>query len=393
MKKLFLVLITAFLAHGLWAQGIHFEENQDLQTALDKAKSENKLVFIDAFAEWCGPCKMMAKDVFPLESVGDFYNAHFINLKLDMEKGVNKEIAKRYEVRAYPTYLFLNSDGELVHKSLGGMSGEKFIEVGRVATDSENNFAAMSRKIEQGDRSLSTIQNFIAQNPYDPSVGSLVEEYFQALPEDQLATQENWDFFFRYVNDINAPSFRYVIEHREAVNQFVGKEIVDKKIYNTLARSYSQNPDDAERLKQVDPEIFAKVKEIGDLSRVYMAFMRNKQSKTAWDDMLAVFTPYLSKSKNATELNTFAWLVYENYKTFNDTKATKNALTWAKTAVDIEPDNDAIVDTYAHLLYVNGKRKQAIKMETKALALATKAGNADRIKEFTEEIQKFKKKK
>ena len=80
MKKLISILALVAFAFTASAQGIIFEENQDLTTALAKAKAENKLVFIDAYAEWCGPCKMMARDIFPQKEVGDFFNANFINL-------------------------------------------------------------------------------------------------------------------------------------------------------------------------------------------------------------------------------------------------------------------------------------------------------------------------
>jgi uncharacterized protein YyaL (SSP411 family) len=59
-----------------------------------KAKKENKLIFVDAYASWCGPCKLMVKNIFPLKTVGDYYNSHFINAKIDMEKGEGIELAK-----------------------------------------------------------------------------------------------------------------------------------------------------------------------------------------------------------------------------------------------------------------------------------------------------------
>ena len=126
MKKtiLFVSLILGLSTLTAFSQGIKFEENHDLNAALVKAKAENKLVFIDAYAVWCGPCKVMARDIFPLKEVGDFFNAHFVNLKLDMEANGNLEIAKKYEVKAYPTYLFLNAEGELVHQGLGSMPAE-----------------------------------------------------------------------------------------------------------------------------------------------------------------------------------------------------------------------------------------------------------------------------
>ena len=60
MKHLFgivAVTVSSFIA----AQGINFEKSS-FETLLAKAKKEKKLVFVDAYAVWCGPCKLMDKN-------------------------------------------------------------------------------------------------------------------------------------------------------------------------------------------------------------------------------------------------------------------------------------------------------------------------------------------
>ncbi|MGO4709461.1 thioredoxin family protein [Chryseobacterium sp. 2TAF14] len=117
MKKT-AILSFLFLAAIAFAQGIKFEEG-NFKSILAKAKKENKLVFIDAYAVWCGPCKLMVKNIFPLKPVGDYYNANFVNAKIDMEKGEGIDLAKKYNVKVFPTYLFINGDGEEVHRTIG----------------------------------------------------------------------------------------------------------------------------------------------------------------------------------------------------------------------------------------------------------------------------------
>ena len=75
-------------------RSIVFEEI-GLKEALEKAKKENKLVFIDAYTAWCQPCVMMGKNVFTLDKVADFYNRNFINLKIDFGK---ESIAETREI-------------------------------------------------------------------------------------------------------------------------------------------------------------------------------------------------------------------------------------------------------------------------------------------------------
>lgn len=391
MRKILLALLLGVFTLSLAAQGIKFEENHDLYAALAKAKAENKLVFIDAYAEWCGPCKVMARDIFPQKEVGDFFNTRFINLKLDMEKGDNVALAKKYEVRAYPTYLFLDSDGKLVHKGLGSMPAAKFVEVAKVAADTENNYAALSKKIKSGDRSYATIKKFLDQNPYDTGNGALVDSYFQTLSENQIYTQENWDMFNNYVNDISSESFRFFIENREKIAGFIGKDKTDQKITNALSAAYNQYPAKEDELKKIDSQLFAAAKSKVDFAKAYRKYNQAKDDKAVWDNLWKVATPYLNLSTNPAELNNMAWMIYENYKKFKDTKMLKTALSWAEKAHLTAPDKDFIADTYAHLLYENGKKKEAVKIETKALEMAAKAGNTEAAENYKKTIEKFKK--
>ena len=94
MKKLVLsIVILCGFSISLLAQGIQFREGS-WKEILEIAKKENKLVFVDNYTSWCGPCKKMVSEVFPLKEVGDFYNANFICYKLDCEKGDGVEWQK-----------------------------------------------------------------------------------------------------------------------------------------------------------------------------------------------------------------------------------------------------------------------------------------------------------
>ena len=119
----------SFLADRLEKNdGIIFE-HLTLKEAVAKAKESGKQVFVDCFTEWCGPCKMLARDVFPRPEVGKVFNARFVNLKMDMEKGEGLEVAKRYGITAYPTLLVINPDGTVAGKVVGArLQIENFLE-------------------------------------------------------------------------------------------------------------------------------------------------------------------------------------------------------------------------------------------------------------------------
>ncbi len=101
------------------------------QQALDLAKKENKMIFLDAYASWCGPCKKMKRTTFADKSVADYYNKNFINVAIDMEKGEGPMLAERFSVEAYPTFVFIKPDGKVFGKTMGFHNVSEFLELGQ----------------------------------------------------------------------------------------------------------------------------------------------------------------------------------------------------------------------------------------------------------------------
>ena len=100
------------------------------EEALILAKKENKLIFLDIYATWCGPCKKLKKNTFSNEEVGKLYNSNFINVSFDGEQAEGLMLMNRYHLRGYPSLLFIDSTGKVVEQSGGYKSSEKFINLG-----------------------------------------------------------------------------------------------------------------------------------------------------------------------------------------------------------------------------------------------------------------------
>jgi thioredoxin-related protein len=121
MKKvlsiLFLSLLTlpAIAAEG---DGVNFFEGTFRQ-AKEKAKKENKLIMLDAYTTWCGPCKVLKNKVFPNKELGDYINANFVSIGVDMEAGEGPALANMYPIEGYPTILFMDATGKVKKKILG----------------------------------------------------------------------------------------------------------------------------------------------------------------------------------------------------------------------------------------------------------------------------------
>ena len=132
--------------------------------ALGEAREQGKKVFLDVYTDWCGPCIVMQETVFVLPAVGDYFNARFVNYKLDAEDESigGPEIAARYGVKAYPTYLILDGDGAELGRATSGMSGDQFIAMfSRMLGETESQFETIKRRFDSGDRSPEVVRDYL----------------------------------------------------------------------------------------------------------------------------------------------------------------------------------------------------------------------------------------
>ena len=391
MKKILLFVACIALSLSAFSQGILFETDHNFDNALAKAKKENKLIFLDGFASWCGPCKMMASKVFTQKVVGDYFNANFINMKLDMEAPENLAVAKKYEVKAFPTLLFINGDGQVVHRGLGGMSPEELVELGKKAGDTENNTLSIENKIKNGDRSYGIVSKYFELNPYSDNNEKIAIEYLTALPADKYAEKENWEIFAKYVNDPASAPFKYFLDNRAVAVEKFGQKMVDYKIMNMYANMYRRDKANFESYRCIAPETYDRMKPQLEFNEVYRTWNKNKTDKQAWDNFINQAATYMaSKDRTANDLNSMAWTVFENYKVFNDKKALNTAMAWAKKGTELAPQESAVLDTYANILYDMGKKKEAIVAEKKAIEMATKANDKQMLGEYQKTLARFK---
>ncbi|MBQ7774195.1 MAG: thioredoxin family protein [Bacteroidales bacterium] len=108
-------------------KGIIWEDGTLMQ-ALNKAGKDKKLLFLDCYATWCGPCKYMATQVFTTKEAGDYFNSNFVNIKIDMEKGEGINLARELRLQGYPTFIIMNSNGKEIGRIVGGAPIGQFIE-------------------------------------------------------------------------------------------------------------------------------------------------------------------------------------------------------------------------------------------------------------------------
>lgn len=130
MKKLIFALSFALMATGVAAQVLFEQGSTD--ALREMAAKTGKLVFIDLYASWCPPCRLMEKQVFAREDVGEFMNERFVSAKFDTDKAVGQELLKRYGSGSIPTFLIFDTAGDLLGRIQGASSAEEFMESVRI---------------------------------------------------------------------------------------------------------------------------------------------------------------------------------------------------------------------------------------------------------------------
>lgn len=296
------------------AEGIAFEA-ATWQQALEKARKENKLIFLDCYTSWCGPCKMLAKTVFTDPDVAALFNEKFVNMKMDMEKGEGKMLKDRYLVKAYPTLLFIDGDGEVVHRVVGGVDLKTLMNQANLALTGKG-LSHLEAAYQKGERAPEFIQEYLevldVANLKDEAE-KVCLDYFASLDKNKLKEKECWNLFVRFVNDINAEVFTYVYDYRAEFYPVFGEKEVKRKISRVWAIGANQFVTgqgdeaalDAKGFKRYIKRL-SKADVDGKYDIIATAQMTNAEKTGDWKTYLALGDERL-KSGSVSDLMLYNW--------------------------------------------------------------------------------------
>ncbi|MCB0563689.1 MAG: thioredoxin fold domain-containing protein [Phaeodactylibacter sp.] len=388
MRSLLLFITALLFTTGLYAQeGIVFTK-ENWKGILSKASAENKLIFMDAYTTWCGPCKMMSKNVFTEASVGSFYNENFINAKIDMEAGEGLELAQLYEVRAYPTLLFINGEGELVHRAVGYQDAEKFVSLGQTALDPSRRLSTLAERYAKGDRSPEFLHNYAmaAMNSMSPDAGEVVQAYLESKAD--WSDEETMQLIFETAESADSKLFDYMLENRTAFEELYGERNVLAKLQQMIISSLDPSAEPEETLGKVDAKFQKAFPEEAPMMSANFR-MNYFRMLGQMDQFAETAVGYYDKygSESSMELNNIAWAFYENIE---DVKMLDKAVKWAEQSVEME-DGYYNNDTLASLYFKVGNKKKAKKAAEHAIELAKQDGeDYSATQELLDKIKKMK---
>ena len=374
MKRILLIpclLLMLHVAHA--AEEIRFEQ-ATWNEALAKAKAENKLVFLDTYTSWCGPCKWMAQVAFTDSEVATFYNSHFVNVSMDMEKGEGPELAKRYEVTAYPTLLFIDGTGQRVHVAVGARDAAGLLQLGQdIATGKAVSVFDLKARYEAGDRDPKFLRQYamVLANANMDFEG-VIDDCKSFMKGEALLEPENWEIFNLLFRRHDTEFGQYFLTHRAAFEARYGKQTVRYKaldLYNDALHKVTQAKDEA-GYQNLKKELVA-----SGIDNIASALLHMDwqwyEAIEDWKHFAKTVDALDEIGKtNQYNLNDAAWALYEHIES---KRLLKKSLEWINASIAIEKSS-ANMDTKAVVLHKLGKNAEAIAAAKESIEMAKVTG-------------------
>lgn len=390
MKKLlFALFISLFSLCAFAQQEINFIDN-DWNLAFEEAKKQNKPVFVDAYTTWCGPCKWMAANIFTNDTVAQFFNSHFINLKMDMEKGEGLTVAKNHEVRYYPTLLYFNAQGELLHRSVGASQTiDNYFDQALKAIHPLKSLSALQQQFEAGNTEFNFLKNYITElNGAYLDASKPLEIFYADLTEADFTNPDVWEVTKRATLPLNHKAIVHLMANDAMYTQKFGEEVsstieglLNNELFSTIRTRNFDETAYFEAKKNVAATQHATAPKIIFYGELAVA-ERKKDYEQYQKIALAGVAAYAFDDANG--LNNIAWTFFEHVK---NKKALIQAESWAKRAVELQPE-PVILDTYANLAYKNKNKALARTLMQQAIA-KLEANNEDATT-YIETLNSFK---
>lgn len=323
------------------------------------AKKDQKFVFVDAYTDWCGWCKVMDKKTFSETEVGEYVNNHFVSIKIEMEKEeMGRKIAMKYGINSYPTFLIFDANERLVGKLVGFQSPEAFLKNLEEAIKPENQLKqpGYSADFDQNYPEMYALTFAAKDNRKLPDSTTLVNYFKQ---EFDLSNEVNWRVVNRFSYAIDYPQMMTLLEQKDAIIQNFGKDeyygFIDRFSGGRLQSAIKNR--DRREMNRLLTFMTARVEDpLNTLPYYSLAFSSQIED---WGNLVSTIENMRLQEMDLklSFYNDYAWKIYEKC---SDTSLVAKALSWMTPLIDEEAEW-MYIDTYAALLYKSGEYDQAEK--------------------------------
>ncbi|BDS11614.1 thioredoxin family protein [Aureispira anguillae] len=375
-----LLLLPLILLFPLFsnAQGIHFEQG-DWSAVKAKAKSSNLPIFVDTYASWCEPCKWMNHNVFSKEEVGAFFNEHYISYKLDVEGEEGASFAAKYQVTAYPTLLYFNTEGELVHRIIGAFEAEDLLDKSKEALLPEHQIYTLQKKFKAGEKQPKFLKKYAhALMRVGENYQKVIDAYISEVSLEALIEEANFEFLEYYVNDYKHEAYLYVAANKADFILSLGIERVENYLdaaFKIRCYKLIENRSDKSTVRAFLQEVKQILPNRVDYFKTRMDFYAKKGNERQSYRLAKKYEKHCKDSQSLNAIARYMLDIYGKSKTHLET-----ALEWVDRAILLD-ENIYTLETKAMILLALDQKQAALEVAQKQLILSQKSG------EYLEETQ------
>ncbi|MDB5141645.1 MAG: hypothetical protein JWQ66_358 [Mucilaginibacter sp.] len=367
LRALFIVVFIS-LCKQLQAQetGVNFETGLNWQQLLTKAKSQHKFIFVDCYASWCGPCKMMDQNTYPDKELGNAMNPMFISAKFQLDRTLHDDseiknsyadarmLDKAYQVKAYPTFLFFDPDGKLVHRGQGFKEALEFKKLALAATDPHRQYYTLRNKYNTGALTSSEQRNLaLTAKSLDSGefASHITSNYLKGLSADSMYTIGNVGFLNAITENSTDPGFKFFVDQASGIDKAMGKktyasDLIDKVV---IAEEIDSQIDQYKLNWQAIRDTITRKYNATIADRAITKATIYRSYDKDWPAFVSALihdTEIYEDPDNLKLLNRNAGMVLQHGSTTADFQ---KALDWSKKAAESEPGNADYQKTYQTL--------------------------------------------
>lgn len=125
---------------------IEIEENPTYTEVFQKAIKKRRPIFISFYADWCTTCPYMNEEMIKKQPIVGYLEDEFVSFLVDGETAEGYKLATEYNIAAYPSILFLNSEGTEISRFIGLIDDYKIMQMAKSAIIAEDKFQKIKEK-------------------------------------------------------------------------------------------------------------------------------------------------------------------------------------------------------------------------------------------------------
>lgn len=381
MSKAIVLLSLLVTANLLSGQGISFFHGS-WEEALEEAKKTDKVIFVDAYAKWCGPCKAMARNVFTQKEVGEYFNDNFINIKMDMEEKEGISFGRKFPISAYPTLFFISNEGELIKKSVGGKQADALLSLAKNALSGYDKSGQYVDQYEAGNRDFDLMLNYVTElNKVGKPSLKISNDYMSSGPDitdDQKAT-----FLLAAVTESDSKLYAELMKLRKNAIKQSSEEVFLEKVESACLETVHKAVEFEFEDLLSEAITNYKLSKVGDDKKFeFVAKLKYHELLANYDTWKDLSKSFLKKyGKKDSELYAeHLTTIKKNFNYVSDSTEYANDLAEALVKADDSTQNYML---YIQMLVKCDKHKEAEKMTKEAIK---KAGKRD---ENTKQLEQY----